>query len=306
MQLEDRPLELEESELFDEEEDMRPAGGPPSSQLHALGGAAGAHPNQAGESDSDDDGIVLELESDCSSSDAEDAVEEELASRIESLQSSLENAAPVQDQALGTSHSSQVGSLKSFGGVSFKGKRLFGSEGDLATSMPVRSTAPMVAGRRKVAPVTNKQTCNLGTSMPISIPMMQRRSSSTDLLEAGEGAPRGQRAAAATFVPPHMLHRQESAEFGGLIPAPGAELGLSPSASAKREKLLARNAILRSTGFIEVQHPPVIGEVLDPVKDQLLAGAADSAAGAVAVPAARPDPRATPRSSLTQLLGTSK
>lgn len=68
MQLEDRPLELEESELFDEEEDMRPAGGPPSSQLHALGGAAGAHPNQAGESDSDDDGIVLELESDCSSS----------------------------------------------------------------------------------------------------------------------------------------------------------------------------------------------------------------------------------------------
>jgi hypothetical protein len=42
------------------------------------------------------------------------------------------------------------------------------------------------------------------------------------------------------------------------------------------------------------------GEVLDPVKEQLLG------AVAVAVPAARPDARATPRSSLTQMLGTSK
>ena len=54
---------------------------------------------------------------------------------------------------MGTSHSSQVGSLKSFGSY-YKGKRLFGSDGDLAASMPV--TAPMHAGRRKVAPAPDK------------------------------------------------------------------------------------------------------------------------------------------------------
>lgn len=177
-----------------------------------------------------------------------------------------------------------------------------------------------------------------GTSMPISIPMMQRRSSAADLAAAVE-----ERVAAATFVPPHMLHRQETERFD-LVSASGGELGLSPS--AKREKLLARNAILRSTGFIEVQQPPTMGElpppalcraslpaacrpplrfpwplaaawhrawhvmlvaageVLDPVKEQLLGAVA--ASGALAVPAARPDARATPRSSLTQMLGTSK
>jgi hypothetical protein len=44
-----------------------------------------------------------------------------------------------------------------------------------------------------------------------------------------------------------------------LVSAPGANL--SPTAAAKREKLLARNAILRSTGFIEVQRPMVMGEL---------------------------------------------
>jgi hypothetical protein len=95
-----------------------------------------------------------------------------------------------------------------------------------------------------------------GTSMPISIPMMQRRSSAADLAAAAE-----ERVAAATFVPPHMLHRQETERFD-LVSASGGELGLSPS--AKREKLLARNAILRSTGFIEVQQPPTMGELPPP------------------------------------------
>ena len=91
-----------------------------------------------------------------------------------------------------------------------------------------------------------------GTSMPISIPLLQRRSSALDL-RAEEA-----RGHATTFVPPHMLHRQGSGEAAGLG-VPQASLGLSPSAAAKREKLLARNAILRSTGFIEVQTAPVIG-----------------------------------------------
>ena len=94
--------------------------------------------------------------------------------------------------------------------------------------------------------------------MPISIPMMQRRGSATELASAAAAAAvEDKLARAATFVPPHMLHRQDSdlagAAAGGLL---GAEpsLGLSPSGGAKREKLLARNAILRSTGFIEVHH----------------------------------------------------
>ena len=95
--------------------------------------------------------------------------------------------------------------------------------------------------------------------MPISIPMMPRRGSSTDMASVAAAAAAGEKLAgrAATFVPPHMLHRHDSdlagAGAGGLL---GAEpsLGLSPSGGAKREKLLARNAILRSTGFIEVHH----------------------------------------------------
>lgn len=97
--------------------------------------------------------------------------------------------------------------------------------------------------------------------MPISIPMMQRRNSAADLGAADAAAAvRG----ASTFVPPHMLPRQEGEEGGQLAAeaGPSLGLGLSPSASAKRDKLLARNAILRSTGFIEVQQPvaAVIGE----------------------------------------------
>lgn len=93
--------------------------------------------------------------------------------------------------------------------------------------------------------------------MPISIPMLQRRNSSADLLDALQAANGGR---AATFVPPHMVQRQEPTDLNGLISAPGGDLGLSPVAAAKREKLLARNAILRSTGFIEVQHPSTFGE----------------------------------------------
>ncbi|KAI3425834.1 hypothetical protein D9Q98_007809 [Chlorella vulgaris] len=309
MQLEDRPsLELDESEFFDDEpEDMSPAGGAPPAALHSSPLAVGAADALlAGEYESDDDGIVLESE--CSSSDAEDDLD--LVNRLHSLRSSLEDGVPVQEhggEALGTSHNSQVGSLKTFGGVSFKGKRLFGSESDLAASMPVRSTAPMgmmMAGSRKVAPVSAEPSCNLGTSMPISIPMLQRRNSSADLLDALQAANGGR---AVTFVPPHMVQRQEPTDLNGLISAPGGDLGLSPVAAAKREKLLARNAILRSTGFIEVQHPSTFGQVMDPVKDQLL-GIAPVSGGtrSITMPGMEPGARAAPRSSLTRLLGTSK
>lgn len=97
--------------------------------------------------------------------------------------------------------------------------------------------------------------------MPISIPMMQRRKSAADLgATEAAAAVRG----ASTFVPPHMLPRGDDEEGGQPPMEAGVSLGLglSPSAGGKREKLLARNAILRSTGFIEVQQPvaAVIGE----------------------------------------------
>ena len=60
---------------------------------------------------------------------------------------------------LGTSSQagSQVGSLKSFAGTSWTGKRLFASESDLAAaSMPSHATAPIHAGRRRVAPAPDK------------------------------------------------------------------------------------------------------------------------------------------------------
>jgi hypothetical protein len=321
----DSPLELEESQLFGEEDDVEEApldmscrGG----SAYDAGAAAAAFSDDA--SASDDDGIVLESE--CSSSD-EDA-EQDLVDRLRSLQSSLEHtSAPLRDGPLGTSHSSHVGSLKSFGSglaaavaasSSSSGldgfaayhrssKRLFGSSPNLAASVPAHlhnssGTAPMYAGgRRRVAPAPDKSAAALGTSMPISIPLMQRRGSGKDL--AGDSGGRSD-----LFVPPHMLSRQEGEESEQAELGPAASvggLGLSPTTAAKRERLLTRNAILRSTGFIEVQHSAaVLGEVLDPVKDQLLSSLANAVTSApVATPGSG---RAPPRSSLSQLLGTSK
>lgn len=57
---------------------------------------------------------------------------------------------------------------------------------------------------------------------------------------------------ANTFIPPHQLSRQDDFMF--------SFTGASPSACMKRERLRVRNAILRSTGFLEpsgAQAPPV-------------------------------------------------
>jgi hypothetical protein len=67
MQLEDRHLELDESELFGDEEDS-PSQLKASASMGTLSPPATVHAPQliTGESESDDDGIVLESE--CSSS----------------------------------------------------------------------------------------------------------------------------------------------------------------------------------------------------------------------------------------------
>lgn len=81
--------------------------------------------------------------------------------------------------------------------------------------------------------------CLQGTSAPIAIPNMNRWRAD------GKGA-NGQPAdAASTFIPPHQLSRQDDFMF--------SFTGASPSATLKRERLRTRNAILRSTGFLEPQ-----------------------------------------------------
>eukprot|EP00879_Flechtneria_rotunda_P014496 GHRR01015148.1.p5 GENE.GHRR01015148.1~~GHRR01015148.1.p5 ORF type:complete len:105 (+),score=38.76 GHRR01015148.1:534-848(+) len=51
--------------------------------------------------------------------------------------------------------------------------------------------------------------------------------------------------AASTFIPPHQLSKQDDFMF--------SFTGASPSAALKRDRLRTRNAILRSTGFLEPQ-----------------------------------------------------
>lgn len=93
-----------------------------------------------------------------------------------------------------------------------------------------------------------------GSSVPIAIPNLSRWKSPSDApAPAGPGAkaaaapgadPRGAAPhAAGGFVPPHKLTRQEDFTF--------SFNGASPSGCLKRERLRARNAILRSTGFLE-------------------------------------------------------
>jgi len=98
-----------------------------------------------------------------------------------------------------------------------------------------------------------------------------------------------QKAAVESFVPPHLLER-DGDDF---------EACFSPS-SMRREQLLRRNEILRSTGFLENKSiftgPPTGSELIDVVKDSMIQNERrGQRAGAVHVRA----------SSLTAALGTS-
>lgn len=108
-----------------------------------------------------------------------------------------------------------------------------------------------------------------GTSVPIAIPNLPRwKPGDAPPAPAPAGpapapagaAPAGPVAAPAPrppagddtpgkkFVPPHQLTRHEDFTF--------SFNGASPSACLKRERLRARNAILRSTGFLEPKDGP--------------------------------------------------
>jgi hypothetical protein len=118
--------------------------------------------------------------------------------------------------------------------------------------------------------------------------MMQRRG----LAEKGRPSFEGR---AATFVPPHLLEHGVEATTRGT-----GSLALSPTAAMAREKLMARNNILRSTGFIEVQSfAAPVGEVLDAVKETILPPVTTTTGIEI-------KKKMKPTSSLTALLGTSR
>jgi len=129
--------------------------------------------------------------------------------------------------------------------------------------------------------------------MPIRIPVMHRRGLADGSPASGDKNSRG-------FVPPHLLDLHADATTDAVL----LSLKDSPSQAVKREKLKARNAILRSTGFIEVQSfaPVGVGSALDATKE----GAIGSVSGVRGV--SRPltfERRPTAHSRLTALLSSS-
>lgn len=288
------PLELEESELFDVQADTALA-------IHSKGGSPTAmhiHDPDNNSSDAEEStGLVLDdFDEMGSTASAERGIL--TSSTATTTTTTMMKVPDREDKTVGqadaaSSHGahSNVGSLKRFDSFGSGLLRpLYGSEGDLAlgASAPVRSTG-IAMPSRSITPgphlhdVTNHTAAAaafaaavnananngqyLGTSMPIRIPM--RRTLSGNSPASLEGRRAG-------FVPPHLIGEQQQATMAELVAQGGASsLALSPSAAVKREKLIARNAILRSTGFIEIQRPLAaapVGEVIDVVRESALEG----------------------------------
>ncbi|GAB4823421.1 hypothetical protein N2152v2_010467 [Parachlorella kessleri] len=233
------------------------------------------------QSDSDslsDDGLAI---SDCSSSDNEDAVEESLRLRLQSLQSSLTQPTPMED--LGTTPGSRVGSLKTFGDGPLA--RNSASENDLmAASLPAAAAIHFQGYKARRASHADA-ICKLGTSMPIGIPLMQRRMLAGNSFEAGEEG----------FVPPHLVEQEGPGDMRELFRSVS---GLSPSAAVRRERLAQRNYIMRATGFLETAPLGApIGETTDRLKESLMGE------GGLAIPARPPQRVPTQTSSLSAALG---
>ncbi|KAK9840905.1 hypothetical protein WJX84_009548 [Apatococcus fuscideae] len=90
----------------------------------------------------------------------------------------------------------------------------------------------------------------MGSSAPINIPAQERRRRGDPVTEA-ERQP-------ATFQPPHMLSQQEEDRLGRSAKSFAGQLA---TPSVKRSRLQQRNAILRSTGFLENVPAPSLGTI---------------------------------------------
>lgn len=125
--------------------------------------------------------------------------------------------------------------------------------------MPERCLRPSWCVGARIANNTSVVYIRLqGTSAPIRIPARAVPGRGTDAESSGE------KRFASTFVPPHLIEQQQSHTITAATYS-----GVSPSASLKRERLYQRNAILRSTGFIETN--PIVrhsfAETLDTIKE---------------------------------------
>ncbi|KAG7668387.1 hypothetical protein NADE_008486 [Nannochloris sp. 'desiccata'] len=301
------PLELEESELFGIEEDEEQehidillSKSSKSLVVDTIDDAASSEDDETGILDFDDIGST------------DSAVPTPTAP---------EEIIPKHTLEMGTSigNLSEVGSLKRFnsglstGGLTASLRPSMGSEGDLILgasaptkahfsykNLPPRSFTPGpgddLSNHHNAATAAAAAAGGyLGTSMPIRIPMMHRRGLADKARPSLEGR-------AATFVPPHLLEYGVEANLHGT-----GSLALSPTASMARDKLMARNNILRSTGFIEVQSfAAPVGEIIDAVKESILPSTAESGLTAPPTGGIEIKKRMKPTSSLTALLGTSK
>lgn len=109
-------------------------------------------------------------------------------------------------------------------------------------------------------------TMKLGSSVPIAIPMAHREVGACE----GDSSPRKD-ARATTFVPPHLLEqvagRRASSTSMSLH-------GTSPAASLKRVRLVNRNNVLRSIGFLEEKNGGASGitDLMDPIREGINEG----------------------------------
>ncbi|PNW75973.1 hypothetical protein CHLRE_12g552750v5 [Chlamydomonas reinhardtii] len=99
--------------------------------------------------------------------------------------------------------------------------------------------APHTSARISASMPAMSGHIRMGSSVPVSIPHMARWKKA----DASPDSPTTI-AAPATFVPPHQLS-------GAPPDFAFSFTGDSPSVAIKRERLRARNAILKSTGFLE-------------------------------------------------------
>lgn len=137
-------------------------------------------------------------------------------------------ASPVHSQEEGTAGTA---GLQALPGRSPRRLPVMQPRTTMASSVPVRSS-----------------NIKMGSSVPVNIPMgaaMRARG----LGGQGPGDPGGAGEDAAAFIPPHQFSQRDEFTMGSFVP------GETPGMAIKRDRLRVRNAILRSTGFLENNSP---------------------------------------------------
>lgn len=319
----ERIIELEESELFDDVEEVTAESvtSPPAPILAnaipipARRSAAPVEVVRAEEasssSDSDDDGILLDSDEELSARWARDNETYSVPSNSGgNLTSTLgaDSSAPSYSPALSLLDSGPVPSSTTVRGVGPPQSPFFAPASVPNTNQGATRPRGLVRhvsniSERALRSETSEERVQmtLGTSMPISIPMLPR---------TGSGAV-GSRGAGPRFVPPHLLTGDVAAGEQRDLVEMLSSSRLTPAASYRRDRLTARNAIMRATGFLE-QTTGGMGPVapeefasLASAPPGLFEDGPEEASYAAALPTRGfTEPIHRPTSSLTALLGT--